>query len=199
MSWPRASLSLLFCALGVSLAAGQSTPKIEIFGGVSVERVGLCGPATGNCNSSTEEGPTTSTHAGWNVAATGYIFKGFGVTADFARHSGQSSVPTQPANPVHTSDISYLFGPVYAYRMPSGVTPFAHALFGIVRRHVDPLDISPNPFAWLVGGGLDLAANRHVAIRLGEFDYERLNLPASNASANSVSGFRYSGGIVVKF
>lgn len=193
---PKASLAAMLCALMAPVVAAQDNPKIEVFGGFSAERVALCGPRTGNCNFSTEEGPTTATHPGWNVAATGYIFKSFGVTADFAGHSGQSSIPT--GGSVHTSDVSFLFGPVFAHRIRS-ISPFAHALFGVVRRSVASLDISPNPFALLIGGGVDVAVHRHVAIRLGEFDYERLNLPSSNAPATSVSGFRYSGGIVLKF
>lgn len=186
-------LLLWLCRLAT---AQTSEDRLQVFGGFSIERVALCGPRQGNCNSSTAEGPSTTTYHGWNVAVTGFVYKSFGITADFAGHYGNSSIPV--GGSVHTSDRSYLFGPVYVHRMKT-ISPLAHALFGIVTRRVDPFDITPNPFAWMVGGGLDIGAIRHLNIRVVQFDYERLNLPGSNAPPVSVSGFRYSGGIVLKF
>lgn len=194
--------SLLCCLLALGTLGWSQTAasRFEIFGGISAEHVALCGRAGGSCNSESGEGPVPTTAPGWNVSATGYFYKSFGVTADFAGHGARASIPTGgPGNSAHVSDLSYLFGPVYAYRKPS-FSLFAHTLFGVFTRRVDPIDIRRKPFAWLIGGGLDANAARHVAIRLGQFDYEHLNLPqGADASPISVSGWRYSGGIVLKF
>jgi hypothetical protein len=180
----------------------QSTDRVEIFGGVSVARVALCGPNSTSCSfNQNEPGPTTTTYPGWNVSATGYIFKSFGLTADFAGYRRQASIPQgAPGDSVHTSFVTYLFGPVYAYHVRNA-SLFAHTLFGEATRQINLSNVQqPTSFAFLVGGGVDVNARRHIAVRLAELDYERLDLPKGTyAPASNTSSFRYSGGIVFKF
>ena len=53
---------------------------------------------------------------------------------------------------------------------------------------------SDSGFAWAAGGGLDVNASSHLAIRLGQFDFLQSHI--SNLTQNN---FRYSVGIVFKF
>jgi len=69
---------------------------------------------------------------------------------------------------------TYLFGPrVYlpSYRR---VTPFAEGLFGVAHATGGTgfsVPGSRNSFAMATGGGLDIAATKHMSLRLGEVDY----------------------------
>jgi len=69
-----------------------------------------------------------------------------------------------------------MIGPRYNWR-PSGVTPFAHALFGVshMRANFDylltPRVKSDTAFAMAFGGGLDVHAGEHLDVRAIQVDY----------------------------
>jgi opacity protein-like surface antigen len=89
----------------------------------------------------------------------------YGSSGYFDRRSGR----TLHAN-VQRYDL--LAGPRYNWR-PNGVTPFAHALFGIshVRADFDDRTRSDTAFAMAFGGGLDVHAGEHVDVRVVQVDY----------------------------
>jgi opacity protein-like surface antigen len=65
-----------------------------------------------------------------------------------------------------------LAGPRYNWRT-GGVTPFAHALFGIqhIRAGFDDRTRSDTAFAMAFGGGLDVHAGEHMDVRVVQVDY----------------------------
>ena len=114
---------------------------------------------------------------GWNVAVTGNVTRSIGFTGDFSgSYESGSSLYT------------YMVGPTFAHRTER-VTPFVHALFG--GAHADRL----NAFAMALGGGFDVNASDHVAIRLIQADW--LMFRRSGASSNGNA--RVSVGIVFRF
>jgi hypothetical protein len=50
-----------------------------------------------------------------------------------------------------------------------------------------------------LGGGLDVSAGKHLAIRLGEFDYVLSRYSNPLTSTSNQNNFRYCGGLVLKF
>jgi opacity protein-like surface antigen len=114
--------------------------------------------------------------SGWNVSATGNVNKWFGVTADFsgAYKSGER---------LHT----YMVGPTFSVRTER-ITPFAHALFGGATG-------GGSAFAMAVGGGVDLNASRHLAVRLIQADWLLLRSEGFTNKQNA----RVSAGIVFRF
>ena len=55
------------------------------------------------------------------------------------------------------------------------------------------------PLRWPVGGGLDLNAGKHFALRLGEMDYVLTRYTNPFTQTNNQNNFRYLGGVVFKF
>jgi len=91
-----------------------------------------------------------------------------------------------------------LVGPRFNWR-PSGVVPFAHALFGIshVRANFDnqlnPQLNSDTAFAMAFGAGLDVHAGEHLDVRAIQVDY----LPTF-FNGNRQDNIRASAGIKIK-
>jgi opacity protein-like surface antigen len=158
------------------LAYAQEAPKAEIFGGYQYLRAksGISGAPSFNFN-------------GWNAAVSGFFTRNVGITADFSGNYGTVAS-------VDTKIYSYLFGPTVRFPNSSPVTPFARALFGGAHISAGSGIGSDSGFAWAAGGGLDVNASSHVAIRLAQFDF--LQSRISNLTQNN---FRYSAGIVFKF
>jgi opacity protein-like surface antigen len=147
----------------VPSAVAQDNPKGEVFLGYSYMHAD-----TG------DSGLASSIPAGMNVDAAFYPTTHFGLVADFQWHhksfDNVSGVALVPAVDVRL--ISMHFGP--RVKMRSGkLEPFAHALFGFTNGNVSQGTDSgsDNAFSMKLGGGLDVVASRHVAIRLGEFNY----------------------------
>ncbi|HMK20717.1 MAG TPA: outer membrane beta-barrel protein [Terriglobales bacterium] len=151
----------------------EEAPKAEIFGGYQYlhANTGISGASSFNFN-------------GWNAAVNGYFTRNVGITADFSGNYGTVAS-------VSTRIYSYLFGPVVRFPNSSRVTPFVHGLFGGAHVSFSQGGGSDTGFAWAAGGGLDIHASSHVAIRLGQFDF--LQSRTFNLTQNN---FRYSAGIV---
>jgi len=187
---------VVLVTLGFSICAvAQDRPKLEVFGGYSLESIVPCG--TGCREAGTTFPPTDFN--GWNVSLTGYLYKSVGVTADFSGHYA-SQIVYDPVVGGHR--YSYLFGPTYKFRGNVG-SVFVHALFGAISQGSGQLsNLDYTKFAWAMGGGLDLNVSRHFLVRPVQLDYERSSVPSfGNASDASepVNGFRYSGGVVITF
>ena len=142
-------LAVTLSSLSLSLLA-QSTNRVEIFGGYSY----FDGSYTG-------EGVFPNHPQGWNASVTGKLNRWVGVTADFSGYS-QSDGVGDSANAYN-----FLFGPTASITFHR-LTPFAHFLLG--DSHVNPSSgfkvlTSNNSFAFAVGGGLDYAVVKHIAVR----------------------------------
>jgi opacity protein-like surface antigen len=201
---------LLLCLGGFALA--QEAPRLEVFGGYSLEHISACG-APGDafltCSQFIETGQSSpSNFQGWDASITRYVFKFVGVTADFSGHYGTTTIRVDSAS---DSRFSFMFGPTATIHRHA-FSLFGHALFGALFNRFGTFSI-PNDsesqetatvptytkFAWALGGGVDANVSRHFAVRLGQFDYERVNVPSViSTSYPAVGGFRYSAGVVFK-
>jgi hypothetical protein len=164
-------LGLALCIPGFAQAQSHEQPAVEIFGGASVLRNGATAPSF-------------SLYGGWQAEGSVNFNKYLGLTGDFGGQYRSIS-----GNRV--SQYEYLFGPRVAARGHGG-TLFAHALVG--GNTLKAAGRSTNGFAWGVGGGLDLNAGQHIAIRVIQADYLRTRL--SNSWFNDA---RLGVGIVFKF
>lgn len=193
-------LVIVFCGLPLM---GQSE-KSEVFGGYSLERIaGGCGTDY-RCN--TIGGATTNLN-GWTASVTIFPYKSIGVSAQFSGTYGSAGYTGGGGGLATVHRYAYQFGPVY--RIPwQRASPFVHALFGGISQGLS--QPSPNgsvqsytSFLLSVGGGLDVKVSNRLSIRAAQVDYERHNVPpAANQTSLSTSptnGFRYSGGIVLRF
>lgn len=141
---------------GLTAAAQETTPKAEAFFGYSYVRGR---PATSNA-------PNVNLHGGsaslaFNPTGT------FGIVGDF----GGYRVGSVNGVSVDSNLYTYLFGPRLSYRRK--VTPYVQALFGGAHLTGSALGASSssNSFAMALGGGLDVHATNHLAIRLGQAEY----------------------------
>ena len=184
---------LLFLALIASAAA--QAPKIEIFGGYSVEHIAPCGTTTTfalEFSCGLELGELASSKGyfhGWNGAATAYFNRFVGITADVAAHYGAFNADTR---------YSFLFGPTVTLHSPV-INPFVHGLFGVVKQTTGNSS-SQTAFTkpeFAIGGGVDIGLNRLLAVRPVQFDYVWQRNPTSGLS--NPTGFRLSAGVVLKF
>lgn len=161
-------IGLLLLVSGAALA--QETPKAEIAGNYTYVRINPGGGLTGiNCNG-----------GGGSIALNPNNW--FGVVADFSGCKVSASSGGGSA-------ITYMFGPKIAYRGSSRATPFVQALFGGV--HALSGGTSENGFAMTVGGGLDVKASTHVAIRIAQGEYLMTRILGTRQN-----NFRISAGIV---
>ena len=143
-------------------------------------------------------------------------FQGYGssqlvwnVTAPLSVPGGTIPIGTYKSN---STAFSYLFGPVVRIPAPH-IHPFAELLFGGLNSNVysqlenavnaggGHINVSPtqHPFTMAFGGGIDVAVNKTISIRLVEADYvlTRFTNPFSNT--NNQNNFRYVGGVVFTF
>lgn len=206
-------LVFLNCFLALAeFASAQESPRLEVFGGYSLEHISPCG-APGDtfltCSQFIETGNSSRANfQGWDASLTRYIFRFVGMTADFSGHYGTTSIRVDSAS---VSRLSFMFGPTAAIHRHAFVL-FVHALFGGVFNRFGTFSIADDPqsqetatvpnytkFGWALGGGVDANVSRHFAIRPVQLDYERVNVPAADSgNYPAVSGFRYSAGIVFK-
>jgi len=141
----------LVLLLGVT-AMAQETPKAEVFGGYS--------------HFVADVGGTSINMNGFHVSVRENLNSWFGGDLDFSTNYG-----TEAGFNVNTQSIMY--GPVFAYRKRSRVTPFGHVLLGAVRGSGGFVGISQpaTKFGIAPGGGVDVKLSDMVSIRLVEADY----------------------------
>lgn len=153
-------------------AAAQSEPSAEVFVGYSF------------LSADTKDviGERQSFHGvGFSVA--GNLSPRVGLVADFSYN--HASILGEGINAY-----TYVFGP-RVYSRGKSATGFGHVLVGGTTLKV--LGVSDSGFTLAVGGGVDLNAGSHFAIRLAQVDY----LP-SRVGGTWSQNFRYEGGIVFK-
>lgn len=212
---------VFFPAIVLSLfASGQDFPKAEVFGGYSYLHVDTQGTTaaslTNTCNiiSGGTCPITLSVHPGfdgWNVAPQWNLNRWFGVKAQIAGQYGNLltvkfnnpppiAIFTLPGQHIY----DFLFGPVISHRTDK-YTVFGHGLLGV--QHIGLsgnvavpgigafTTASETDFAFALGGGLDVKASKHFAIRVGQFDYQFVNTSGSGHQ----NDYRFSTGVVFGF
>jgi len=143
-----------------------------------------------------------SSAEGMNLDATYYPWRNLGMVADFQWHQKELDFP----NNTTTARLLSLHGGPRVKLRRGKLEPFANALFGFT--HGTVTEDSPavtnnqNTFSMKLGGGLDIAAWKRIAVRLGELNYYYTkfslfeNFGGTTSSQNS---YTYSGGIVIRF
>jgi len=166
----------LVCLMALPMLA-QEESKAEIFGGYQFTRINPGGGTSGeNFN-------------GWNAAFTANLSQWLGVTADVSgAYKSFSGVSVKQHN--------FLFGPTVSYKQAEKVKPFAHVLFGVSHAGAgfSGVGASDNAFAMAFGGGVDVPVNKHVAVRVGQFDYL-----LTRFGGDSQNNMRFSTGLILKF
>jgi len=162
------------CSLAAVAQETQSnTPKAEFFGGYQFTRF------DGGLNAN-----------GWDTTATGNLNNWFGIAADF-------SGAYNSQNGVSFHNYTYTFGPVLSWRHNRTFTPFTHFLVGGNHASVGFSGISGSSsgFAMMFGGGVDISAGQHIALRAAQFDW--LSLHSNGTSDNN--NMRITTGLVFRY
>ena len=196
-----AAVMAVLLAVGLSTQA-QDAPKAEVFTGYSFMSAGFpfsTDPAAGNARGVLH---------GWNFSAAVNPNRWIGVVADFGGYYGSptKTILFKPANCVLcTGNVTgilhnmYTFtaGPQVSIRHDS-VTVFAHALFGGAHIREDLFGVTPSAnvsstnFAFLVGGGADIALSHGIALRI-QPDYLKTEI-----LSRKQNNFRFSTGLVFR-
>jgi hypothetical protein len=182
-------LLVVFCA---AAAVAQDAPKGEVFGGYQFFSV------------DTKGSDRISMH-GWNADVAFNATKNLGIVADIGGAYKSESVTIGGVTTTGKLRVyNYLFGPRFSARGEK-FTPFAEALFGMghasASGSVSGLGSgsdSINGFAMAFGGGFDINAGQHFAIRPAKFDYV-LNRFSDSGISENLNNFRYAAGVVIKF
>ncbi|MGH9691311.1 MAG: outer membrane beta-barrel protein [Candidatus Acidiferrales bacterium] len=169
---------VLLCGLTLlfSLAASaQDNPKVEAFGGYSYVHTNDQG-ASANFNGGS--GSVSLNLNNW-----------LGGVADFGGYHTST-------NGADATVVTYLFGPKIAFRRSDRITPFAQVLFGGAHASAGAFG-SANAFAMTLGGGVDVNATKHIAVRVIQAEY--LMTKFQDGGSDRQDSARISAGVVFRF
>jgi opacity protein-like surface antigen len=156
---PRLLFVILAALLCSGFALAQSEDHVEVFGGYTYLNPDFSQVSPNHVN-------------GWNASANFKVRPWIGFVADVSGFYPRYTYPPL-AGSLNASGTSYTFllGPQVSLRR-GRFAPFARLLVG--DSHVSPQSFdgssfnffrSNNAFSFVVGGGLDYAVTRHIAIR----------------------------------
>jgi Outer membrane protein beta-barrel domain len=161
---------IVLCA-GASSAQTREYPKIDFTAGYTVNFSKLKGNII--------TGSTTLN--GFTAAVGANVKKNWAIEGDLTYTTKRlgTAVPGFPGNRVDL--FSYLGGPRFTFRQENKkLQPFVHGLFG--GAHATVQAISENGFAAKFGGGLDIVASKHVAVRVFQGDYYLTRFSGQNSN-----------------
>ena len=150
---------VLFCG-GAAFAQGADYPKFDFTAGYTFNYFETPAPST------------RQSFQGFTLAPAANFRSYVAVEFDF-------TYTTKTTLGVRRSLTTYVVGPRFTRRKEnSSLQPFVHALVGGGQLSGYPLTIGGRPattdgWAGKFGGGLDVIAGKHVAIRVGQVDYYR--------------------------
>src|SRR6476661_9368872 len=171
---------------------GDTYPAVDLFAGYSYIRF--------RTDAGTKEG--FNLH-GFTGALAGNVNRWFSLVGDFGVYRIKDLPPS-----VSGSAYTFLFCPQFSRRREHW-TPFVHALFGAARladiqARTIPTgsaffnrSFSQNSFATALGGGFDVNINKHVGIRIFQFEY--LLTKFTDGGDNKQDNIRASAGLVLHF
>lgn len=205
------SILLFFCAAVFTNAQSDDNPRAEFFAGYSVMRTKyepeLPNPPMPVIVAFNGE----QTLNGFNVSATAYLTKGFGLTGDFSGHFKTNSLASPLGGNIETKIrvFNVLGGPQYKFRNSSRVSPFARALFGAantrsklsITRLNSSDTVSSTDFAMAIGGGFDVRVSNHIDLRVFQADYNPIFLRRGNElgfGKSRADNVRFSFGLVFR-
>ena len=188
----RVVLCLTLVMICTAAAFGQNeNPRFEVFGGYSYLRQDrITSEDFKSVNGFTPAQiqallgfPITTNRGsvglnGFDLSATGYITKRFGLTGDFSGHfkTDQGTFFNRPTES-KLRTLNFLAGPQAKFFNDSRATPFLRALFGVSRYRDKVTNTAGTAtdnytaFAMALGGGLDIRAGKHMDIRLFQIEY----------------------------
>jgi len=176
-------LFVLALAVSAFTTACKAQDKVELYSGYSYFRASI--------REGQFAGPIAVTPVSQNADLNGWEFSGqykllpfLGAVADFNGTYGT-------LHGANTREHTFLFGPQVS--LPTRVSPFAHALFGVAKESQDPIAPPPCPvllptcsgftslgadksFASALGVGIDIKAIPFLSVRLIQIDYIRTQL-----------------------
>jgi hypothetical protein len=202
---------LVICSASVAFAATAFAQRAELFGDYTFMQYN---PTITGVNS-------RALHGGGGGGQLNFA-KIFGLKGEFQGYMS-TEVTVNVTSPISTPKgvlpvgtyksnatmFTYFFGPVI--RIPGRhIRPFGELLFGGTNTNLyaqlnnslgtaNANGGTQHPFAMAFGGGLDIAVNRSVAIRVGEFDYVVTRFTNIFTNTNNQNNFRYLGGVVFTF
>ncbi len=190
----------VLCTFGTLAAAqDQPAPKWELYGGYSflypnTDVHGLLPAGVLPVSSRLESNPR-----GAGASITYDFNRWFGLTLDASTHWGSGE--TGLNNRIDDAAFSNLsFGPKVTFRS-AHFSPFLEVLVGDHRLMPDAFhDI--DKLGFMVGGGLDVNASRHVALRLIRADYVMSSYrygPSATTPSTNLRGVRLQAGLVFNF
>jgi len=196
----RLAVVAVLCGVATLAAAqDQPAPKWELFGGYSfvyphADVHGVLPAGVLPVSSPLESNPR-----GAGASITYDFNRWFGLTLDTSTHWGSGE--TGLNNRIDDAAFSNLsFGPKVTFRS-AHFSPFLEALVGDHRLMPDAFhDI--DKLGFMVGGGLDVNATRHVALRLIRADYVMSSYrygPSATTASTDLGGVRLQAGIVLNF
>jgi len=176
-------------------ALSQDQAHVEVFGGYSGQFFGSF---------------ATSNLQGWNASATWKFRNGMGIAADFGGYYGTRVERIESSYSLH----SFLFGPQFSTGAPrlGRINLLVHLLAGAARESTTVgikvtneqfqvglriEDVSNTGFAAALGGGIDLKASDHVAVRLIQADF--LYIDSEHFQESARGRARVSAGLVFRF
>jgi opacity protein-like surface antigen len=151
-------------------------PRLEVNGGYTYTSYNAPGASRVNFN-------------GWDAGVAFNVNSWLGAAGDF-----DGSYASPSGTKVHL--YTYMFGPRIYPLGHHKITPFVHGLFGGSHVSIPSATFTDNAFGWEIGGGVDYSVGEHIAIRVGELDYEQTRNFQPGPNQNN---FKYKGGIVFRF
>ena len=165
-----ATACLLPLWASASLAQGAEYPKFDFSAGYALNFSDL----KGNIQLGHE------TFNGFTLAAARNINKKFGIEGDLTYTTKRLDGEFGFTGP-RVNLFSYVGGPRLTARPENKkLQPFVHALFGGARATVQT--ISENGLAAKFGGGLDVVAGKHFAVRAFQADYYLTHFAGQNSN-----------------
>jgi opacity protein-like surface antigen len=220
---PRLVACALLVFVCVPLSKAQKPgndqfPKIEVFGGYSSietnDHTFRFRPGFNATNTDFDEGSR-----GFDAAVTRNLNRYLGVVGDFSAHFSHDQGPITltppcaqpPCLPVTQSAelnprlFNFLAGPEIKGRNRTRLTPFAHALFGLVHTTATFKTAGPaltlsrtdadKGFAMTFGGGLEVRVLSRVSFRTS-LDYSKAFVGSSALPPQRVKSVGYSAGVI---
>lgn len=205
-------LSILCLLVLAATAMAQSDKRVEFFAGYSnLQAEGINDPNDPTDPSGNFFERRSGLH-GFEVAATGFLNKGFGITGDFSFHQDEDS-DTNGSTTAKASfrTMYFMGGPSLKLRNASRLEPFVHALVGGAHNRIEfrtttpvtggtqtvSFDSGKTDFAMALGGGLDIRLGDKFSLRAFKVEWAPIFLSDRSinvlSSAGAITPFRLEG------
>jgi len=147
---------------------------------------------------------------GFNASVTGNMAPWVGITGEFGLHSKGASIlePTTGVLEANAKIMTFRVGPKFVSHVSDSTSLFIHVLAGAYRMSANvaasgvgvSVNGSGTGFTAATGGGIDLRVTPMIAVRPVQIDWIHLgSASVFGADTGTSNGFRYSGGLVVRF